>query len=203
MIRLGLPKGRMASDSDRLCGALGIKVRAGVLSYRGMVESRPVCVYLMKAPDVARLLSKNLLDLGLTGDEWLLEAGVSPDRRCFEARSYEASVCLLMARGDHRPPSHIRSVATPYPNVARSLLRGVAPGAEILAVSGSTEALVPDMADACVEVVETGASAALNALVIHLTFGYVTTHLVRSERCDATDVAPVVELLASTTDVVR
>jgi hypothetical protein len=51
--------------------------------------------------------------------------------------------------------------------------------------------------------VETGTSAALNALVIRQTFGYVTTHLVRSERCDDTVVAPVVELLASTMDVVR
>jgi len=157
----------------------------------------------MKAPDVARLLSKNLLDLGLTGDEWLMEAGVSPDRRCFEARSYEASVCLLMARGDHRPPSRIRSVVTPYPHLAKSLFRSIAPSAEILTVGGSTEALVPDMADACVEVVETGTTAALNALIIRQTFGYVTTHLARSERCDATVVAPIVELLASTMGVVR
>jgi len=161
----------MASESDRFCGVLGVKLRVGVLSYRAMVGSLPVSVHLMKAPDVARLLSKNLLNLGLTGDEWLMEAGVSPDHRCFEARSYEASICLLMARNDHRPLSRVRFVVTPYPNLARSLLRGTAPGSVIMAVGGSTEALVPDIADACVDVEETGTSAALNALAIRRTFG--------------------------------
>jgi ATP phosphoribosyltransferase len=203
MIRLGLPKGRMASESDRFCDALGVKTRTGVLSYRAMVDSLAVAIYLMKAPDVARLLANNLLDLGLAGDEWLMEAGIRPDRRYFETRSYEAFVCLLMARGDPRPLSRIRSVVTPYPNLARSLLSDMASGSEIMAVSGSSEAMVPDMADACIDVVETGTSAALNALVIRRSFEHVTTHLVRSERCDSAVVAPVVELLAQALDVAR
>ena len=36
MIKLGLPKGRMASESDRICDALGVKIRAGVLKYRSL-----------------------------------------------------------------------------------------------------------------------------------------------------------------------
>jgi ATP phosphoribosyltransferase len=87
-------------------------------------------------------------------------------------------------------------VVTPYPNLARNLLRDVAPDSEIMAVSGSTEALVPGIADACLDVVETGASAALNALVVRRSFEQVTTHLVRSGECDPRVVAPVVELLA-------
>jgi len=117
----------------------------------------------MKAPDIARLLVRDLLDLGLTGDEWLMETGVHPGRRCFETRSYEAFVCLLMARDDFRPFSDIRSVVTPYPNLARSLLSDMASRSEIMAISGSSEAMVPDMADACIDVVETGTSAALNS----------------------------------------
>jgi ATP phosphoribosyltransferase len=203
MIRLGLPKGRMASDSERFCGALGVEIRAGVLSYKTTVRGLQVSIHLVKAPDVARLLRKNLLDLGLTGDEWLMETGVSLDRRCFATASYEASVCLLMAQGDPRPPRRIRSVVTPYPHLARSLLSGPAPRPEIMAVSGSSEALVPDIADACIDLVETGTSAALNALAVRRSFQNVTTHLVRSERCDYSAVAPIIELLAGTMDVVR
>jgi ATP phosphoribosyltransferase len=203
MIKLGLPKGRMAPEADRFCGALGVKIRAGVLSYKTRVGSLQVSIHLMKAPDVARLLRRNLLDLGLTGDEWLMETGTNPDRRCFEARSYEATVCLLMSQGDPRPPWRIRSVATPYPNLARTLLRETAPDSEIMPVSGSSEALVPDIADACIDLVETGRSAALNALVVRRSFERVTTHLVRSEQCDPTIVAPIVNLLAGTMSVVR
>jgi ATP phosphoribosyltransferase len=203
MIRLGLPKGRMAGESERFCAALGVPIRAGVLSYRTTLGGLQICVHLLKAPDVARLLRRNILDLGLTGDEWLMETGISLDRRCFEARSYEAAVCLLMAQGDPRPPGRIRSVVSPYPNLARSLLRETAPGAEIMAISGSSEALVPGIADASIDLVETGTSAALNALAVRQSFEYVTTHLVASEGCDTVAAAPVVELLAGAMDVLR
>ena len=203
MIRIGLPKGRMAAESARFCGALGVQIRPGVLRYVTAVGGLDVSVLLVKAPDVARLLRRNLLDLGLTGDEWLMETGAPPDRRCFEARSYVASVCLLMAGDDPRPPRSIRSVVTPYPNLARSLLRGIAPDAEIIAVSGSSEALVPDIADACLDLVETGTSAALNSLVVRRSFNHVTTHLARSGACDPVTVAPIVGLLADAQEAVR
>lgn len=45
MIRLGLPKGRMASDSDRFCGALGVQIEAGVLSYKTMAGSLQISVH--------------------------------------------------------------------------------------------------------------------------------------------------------------
>lgn len=203
MIRLGLPKGRMASESDRFCDALGVKTTPGVLSYRATAEDLDICILLLKAPDVARLLRRNLLDLGLTGDEWLMETGAEPDCRCFEARSYLASVCLLMSEGDLRPLRCIRSVVTPYPNLARRLLSRMAPEAEIIPVRGSTESMVPGIADACVDLVETGRSAALNSLVIRESFKQVTTHLVRSEACDPLAVGPVVELLAEAQGLVR
>ena len=193
----------MAADSDTFCRALGVTVTPGVLSYRTRVGCLPVSIFLMKAPDVARMLHGNYLDLGLTGDEWLMETGVPPDRRCFETRSYEASVCLLMAEADPRPSCGIRSVVTPYPNLAGSLLREIAPDAEILNVSGSSEALVPGIADACLDVVETGTSAALNGLMIRESFERVTTHLVRSGACDQLAAVSVINLLADARRLVR
>jgi ATP phosphoribosyltransferase len=203
VIKIGLPKGRMEAESARFCGALGVQIRPGVLRYLTAVGGLDVSVLLVKAPDVARLLRRNLLDLGLTGDEWLMETGAPSERRCFEARSYVASVCLLMAADDPRPPQSIRSVVTPYPNLARSLLRKVAQDAEIIPVSGSSEALVPDIADASLDLVETGTSAARNSLVVCRSFNYVTTHLARSGSCNPATVAPVVRLLADAREAVR
>ena len=203
MIRIGLPKGRMAAESAAFCGVLGIQLRPGVLRYRTAVGDLDLAILLLKAPDVARLLRRNQLELGVAGDEWLLEAGAPPGHRCFETRSYAASVCLLTARDDPRPPGRIRSVATPYPNLARRLLGTVAPGSEIIAVSGSTEALVPDVADACLDLVETGTSAALNGLAVRRCFANATTHLARSAACDPALVAPVVGLLAGAREAVQ
>lgn len=203
MIRLGLPKGRMAAESGRICRALGVTPRAGVLSYQGRAAGLPVSIHLLKAPDVARMLRDGLFDLGLACDEWLMETGVPPSRRCLEARLYTASVCLLTGRADGRPLRCLRSVVTPYPNLARSVLGGIAPGAAIIGVSGSTEALVPGIADACLDVVETGASAARNGLVIRRSLMHVTTHLARSAQCDPAAAQPVVSLLAEAMSVPR
>ena len=52
----------------------------GVLRYKTWVDNAPVGIYLMKAPDIARMLALNVLDLGLTGDEWLMEHGVPRER---------------------------------------------------------------------------------------------------------------------------
>ena len=203
MIRLGLPKGRMAPDAARFCMALGVELRAGVLSYRAAVGGVDIAVYLLKAPDVARFLMRNQLDLGLAGDEWLMETGIPPDCRCFEVRSYVATLGLLMAFSDSRPVDDLRSVASPYPRLARRLVRDLAPYAGVMPVSGSTEAVVPDLADACLDVVETGRSAALNGLAVRRSFGQVTTHLVRSEWCDLAAVSPVVDLLAGIVEFAR
>ena len=94
-------------------------------------------------------------------------------------------------------------MVTPYPNLARRLLSETAPDAEIMAVSGSSEALVPDIADACFDVVETGTSAMLNSLAVRRCFVNVTTHLARSEACNPAVVAPVVGLLAGAREAVR
>ena len=58
---------------------------------------------------------------------------------------------------------------------------------------------MPDIADACFDLVETGTSAMLNSLAVRRCFVNVTTHLARSEGCDPAMVAPVVGLLAGRT----
>ena len=70
---------------------------------------------LLKAPDVARLLRRNLLELGVAGDEWLMETGTRTDHRCFETRSYSASVCLLTATAIRARPGSSALSLPPIP----------------------------------------------------------------------------------------
>ncbi len=182
MIKLGLPKGRMMSQSRQICSAFDVEMMPGILRYDTAVAGQRLGIYLLKAPDIARLIKENILDFGLTGDEWLLEHNISREQWSIEAGSYVASVCLLMAMGDRRPIQSARSVVTPYPNLARTLVTGLVPGSRIMKVAGSSEALVPDIGDACLDLVETGGTAALNGLVVRHTFGQVTTHIARSDR---------------------
>lgn len=195
MIRIGLPKGRLAGTSLEICRARNVELRSGLLRYVADVDGLPVRIYLMKAPDVARLIQGNHLDLGLTGDEWLLEHGIPGERWCVETGSYLASLCLLMARSDHRPVFEVRSVVTPFPNLARLLLEDLVP--EVVAVRGSSEGMVPEVADACLDLVETGGTAACHQLAIRRAFRRVTMHVALSERSSASALAPVLRVIES------
>jgi ATP phosphoribosyltransferase len=62
---------------------------------------------------------------------------------------------------------------------------------------------VPDVADACLDLVETGTSAALNGLAVRRCFVTVTTHLARSPARGPVTVAPVLGLLARAQEVTR
>ena len=194
MIRIGLPKGRMACESEAICLALGARMKPGMLRYTADAGGCPVGIHLLKAPDIAWMVKGGVLDLGLTGDEWLLEHGVPGECWCVEARSYVASVCLLMAERDRRSIRLIRSVVTPYPALATALLGDLAPGCEVMTVSGSSEGLVPEAGDACLDLVETGETAACHQLAIRRTFRRVTTHVARSDRAPVAVLAPVGEL---------
>jgi ATP phosphoribosyltransferase len=197
MIKIGLPKGRMTSQSQTICRALGVEMTPGVLRYRAQVGGCSVGLYLLKAPDIAGMLATSALDLGLTGDEWLLEHRVGRQRWYLEGGSYVASVCLLMAEDDRRSLRWIRSVVTPYPNLARALVGDLAPDSRIMTVTGSSEGLVPDVGDACLDVVETGSTAALNRLVVRQNFQRVTTHFARSDRARPDAITPILDVIAA------
>lgn len=187
----------MTGQSLEICRALGVEPKPGVLRYSADLDGCAVGIFLLKAPDVARMVKGNVLDVGLTGDEWLLEHGVGCERWCLDAGSYVASVCLLMARRDHRSLRWIRSVVTPYPNLARMLIGELVPEPQIVAVRGSSEGLVPEVGDACLDLVETGGTAARHQLAIRRTFRWVTTHVACSERSQGEVLAPVLRVIAS------
>jgi ATP phosphoribosyltransferase len=186
----------MLAQSARFCATLGVDLKPGKLRYVAQVGDSSATIYLLKAQDIGRMLATQLLDLGLTGDEWLMETGVPPEARCLKTDGYRATVSLLVASDNARSSRCIRSIATPYPRLTRRLMQDVAPAAEILPVGGSSEALVPDLADACVDVVESGNTAALNALVVRQPLCEVTTHLARSAGCPSTDAALIVDRIS-------
>jgi len=190
----------MVRQSQRIGSALGAEIQTPALRYKTKLDDCSIGIYLLKAPDIARLVKDDSLDIGLTGDEWLLENGISPDCWYVEAGSYVASVCLLMAGDDRRSSDLVRSVATPYPNLARTFLDGAASCARIVTVSGSSEALVPDVCDACLDLVETGDTALSNGLIVRKVFRQVTTHVARSDRGDPDGLEPVLKVIASATE---
>lgn len=162
LVPVGLPKGRFEQH------ALGVLERLGA-QMDGRTVSREVAelsVHLLKARDIPGLVRSGQIALGVASDEWIAEAGGPPLRRFGRLGWCQTKMCLVavdeiaLGRG-----SSVR-IATEYPVLTAGLAKARGWDATIIPVSGSTEALVPVVADAAVECVETGATLAANGLKV-------------------------------------
>ena len=151
--RLGLPSARFRERSEKVAARLGCRADC----------------FLLKPRDIPRLVEQGYLDGGLAPDEWVGETcalieSVSPCHwlttklAAFAVASdVDFSARLLGAEV---------IIATPFPRTVREWLTGMGCNAPILSVSGSTEALVPQVATIGVDIVETGRTVQRHGLAI-------------------------------------
>ena len=177
---IGLPKGRGLDYTKKMCMQIGIKLEDGLSRYEGTSN---IVIHILKFGDIAELLALGALDLGVTGDEWLLEAEGwrNPIDRLASVPIYTAQLCLLVPH-DCRDVQDIKMVTSPFPRLAERLISDFKPRPEILPNRGTSEALVPDFADAAIDVVETGMTAKRHGLVPVVDYGKVEACLAHSRR---------------------
>lgn len=162
-MRIGLPKGIVKNRSLSVVEKIiGHPVSEKVLKF----PSRDINLYLLKHRDIPTLLLQNRLDFGITSSEWLEER---------EARLHileELDWCdTRISLIGPTPKSGTEkgfsgTCVTEFPTIASRELRRLGLGSlSIHTVSGSTEALVPDLFDFGVDCVETGQTLKENGLV--------------------------------------
>jgi ATP phosphoribosyltransferase len=169
LLRLALTKGRLETK------LLGLLRRAGVdtapLGDKGrrLIHPLPdagVEVVLAKAPDVITYVEHGVCDLGVVGKDTILECGQS----FYEVLDLRFGACrfaLAVREGeDFFGTYRHRRVASKYPNVAGDWFAAQGLDVEIIRIEGSVE-LAPllGLADAIVDIVETGATLRANGLV--------------------------------------
>ena len=169
-LRLALPKGRIQRSAlQALAGRAPSLPTLGSRSLLLDGEDGATSFVLVKDPDVPAYVERGAADLGICGRDVLrersadvLEPLTTPwgrCRMCLAARR-EVDVVGLAKRGTLR-------VATKYPAIARAALMARGLPAEIVALQGSVElAVVAELADAIVDLVETGATLAANGLEV-------------------------------------
>lgn len=202
-VHIGLPKGRGLEYTRRACSRMDIKLRPGLFRYEKAIGRRRLVVHILKFGDIAHLIATAALDLGVTGDEWLLETAVVRERetiptlkgsttsmvvdadgsRLADIPIYTARLCLLLPEAATSSGT-MTLVASPYPNLARRLTTELDPRPQILPIQGTSEALVPDLADAAIDVVETGTTVRLHRLAVAVDYGVIRTCLARSRVFD-------------------
>jgi ATP phosphoribosyltransferase len=195
MLRLVLPKGSLEKATLELFAAADLTVvRSSTVDYRASIaDPRVAEVRILRPQEIPIYVAEGLFDLGVTGRDWVEETGadvVSLGELAYsKATSNPIKVVLAVARDSavthvEDLPDGVR-VATEYPGLTRRYLEARGVHADIRLSYGATEAKVPDIADAVVEITETGRALAAAGLRVVDTLLLSYTELVANPKAAA------------------
>ena len=168
-LRIALTKGRLQDKSVEIFEAMGLDCSPIRNPGRRLIHSVPnygLDAVLAKAPDVITYVEHGVCDMGIVGKDTILEKGSS----FYEVLDLGFGKCrfaLAVKEGsDFYGTYKTRRIATKYPEVARTFFENKGMDVEIIKIEGSVElAPILDLADAIVDIVETGATLRENGLI--------------------------------------
>ncbi|MGH3097299.1 MAG: ATP phosphoribosyltransferase [Streptosporangiales bacterium] len=188
MLSLVLPKGSLERATLDLFDAADLSVRRGSdRDYHASVDDpRVEQVRFLRPQEIPVYLEQGLFDLGITGRDWITETGSDlvslGELEYSKATSSPVRIVLAVpadspVQGGAELPEGVR-VSTEYPELTRRYFDEVGVKARIVPSYGATEAKVPDIVDAVVDVTETGSSLRKHGLKIVDTLLTSRTELV-------------------------
>jgi ATP phosphoribosyltransferase len=185
-LRIGIPsKGRLAELAEDLLKQAGLHFRRTERSLFARCKELPVDITFLRPDDIPVLCSEGAIDLGITGADLVLECDVELTMRLeLGVGSCRLAVCVPDASSINSPRDlNGRRVATSFPHITRTYLKEHGAEAHMVNVTGSVEIMIAlGVADAIVDLVETGSTLAANQLRILDEIGKYETVLVQNGR---------------------
>jgi ATP phosphoribosyltransferase len=193
-LRIGIPKGSLQEATLQLFARAGLPAYTNGRSYYASTADPEIDCMLIRAQEMARYVEHGAIDAGLTGLDWVIESGleVITVADLIYAKQSRGKVRWVLAAPEDSPfkraedLSH-RIIATELVNVTRDYFRKKGVDVKVEFSWGATEVKPPMLADAIVEVTETGSSLKANRLRILETVLESNTQLIanRSSYADA------------------
>ena len=184
-LRLGIPTGSLQESTLQLLACAGLDVYTSHRSYVAGTSDAEIECLLIRAQEMARYVAHGVLDVGLTGRDWVLESGlaVTTVSELAYARQSRSTVRWVLAAPEDSPyrrPQDLAgcTVATELVGVTRGYFAKIGLPVEVEFSWGATEIKPPELADAIVEATETGSSLRANRLRILDTVLESTTQLI-------------------------
>jgi ATP phosphoribosyltransferase len=173
VLRLGVPKGSLQDATLQLFARAGWRITVSSRSYFPAVDDPEITCMLVRAQEMARYVETGALDAGITGRDWVLETGadVCEVAELLYAKQSLAPVRWVLAVPEEAPVHSARdlegkTIATEVVNLTQKYLQKHGVRARVEFSWGATEVKVPQLADAIVEVTETGSSLRAHRLRI-------------------------------------
>ena len=181
-LRIAITKGRLLEKSLELFERAGLDCSPVRDPGRRLIHSipdYPLDVVLAKAPDVITYVEHGVCDLGIVGKDTILEKGGA----FYEVLDLGFGRCrfaLAVKEGsDFYGTYRTRRIASKYPEVARAFFEKKGMDVDTVKIEGSVElAPILGLADAIVDIVETGATLKANGLVPIETVAQVSARLI-------------------------
>lgn len=185
VLNLGLPKGSLQESTFKLFRKAGFTISVGSRSYIPAIDDDELSGLLIRAQEMARYVQDGILDLGLTGRDWVLEQNARVKEVCplNYAKGGLRPVRWVVAVPNDSPIRRIedlggKRVATELVQYTRRFLRERGIESLVEFSWGATEVKAPRLADAIVELTETGSTLRANNLRIVDTILESTTVLI-------------------------
>ena len=173
LLKLGLPKGSLQEASLQLFRRAGYEINVSSRSYFPAIDDDEIECMLIRAQEMARYVEDGILDAGLTGKDWILEneANVIEVADLVYAKQTFGKVRWVLAVPEKSSFQSVKDlqgkiIATELVGVTRRYLERNGVKAKVEFSWGATEVKPPVLADAIVEVTETGSSLRANGLRI-------------------------------------
>jgi ATP phosphoribosyltransferase len=187
-LRLGIPKGSLQEATRSLFTRAGLRVYTSARSYFAATDDPEIECLLIRAQEMARYVEHGALDAGLTGLDWVAESGLEVVRvtDLIYAKQSMGKVRWVLAvpeDSDFQKPQDLagRIVATELVNFTRNYFASRNVPVRVEFSWGATEVKPPLLADAIVEVTETGSSLRANHLRIIETVLESNTQLIANK----------------------
>jgi len=171
VLRIGLPKGSLQETTVKLFGLAGWRVRTPERSYYPEIDDPEVECILIRAQEMARYVEHGAMDCGITGIDWVLESKAKVKELADLAAPWPnyRTVRWLLAVKEGSPFKSVKDlqgkrIATEVIGLTQRYLRQHGVKAEVEFSYGATEVKPPLLADAIVDVSETGSSIRANNL---------------------------------------
>ncbi|MCZ6472107.1 MAG: ATP phosphoribosyltransferase [SAR324 cluster bacterium] len=188
-LKLGIPKGSLQEATVELFRKAGYKIIIQGRSYYPIIDDPEIECLLLRAQEMARYVEEGLLDVGLTGHDWIIEnqADVVEVADLVYSKTGSGKARWVLAVPQDSPIQSAKDlegkrIATEAVNLAKNYLEKNGVNAKVEFSWGATEVKPPKLADAIVEITETGSSLRANNMRIVETILETNTKLIANKQ---------------------
>jgi len=185
---LGIPKGSLQDATLALFKKAGFNIGVSSRSYYPSIDDPEIACMLIRAQEMGKYVEKGILDCGITGSDWVEDntAKVQVVSELIYAKTSITACRWVLAVPDESPIKSVKDlqgkrVATELVNVTKKYLIKHNVKAEVEFSWGATEVKPPVLADAIVEITETGSSLRANKLKIIDTIMTVSNQFIANK----------------------